>query len=293
MQYESFDSLLLPVTSFPSITHPHERLGLVIGPSTRPLDPGIEQRSFAVGDVANLFRVDFLAVDPEGLPMTPLGVRLTEAALEGTGPFGVVLRVTDLAATLKDLARQGVAPRSQGTWNEGGKVVGQMALLAEEERAATNLLLVQYTTTPKARHAAQTKAKLLAHTLPLRRLDHLAAITRDLEAQTRFWVEVLGVPLAGQVRTETLIIHQFKIGDAVLELLAPATPDSPLARRPPGLISMASWEVADLSAVVSQVRTAGFESTDPAPGALPRTHTATVAASELGGLTMQLLQYVV
>jgi catechol 2,3-dioxygenase-like lactoylglutathione lyase family enzyme len=292
MMYEGLDSLWLLVPSFSTIAHPHERLGLVLSPSARPLDPGIEQRAFAVGAVSNLFHVQFLTVDPEGLPTTLLGTRLAQAAAERAGPFGVVLRVADLNATLTKLAQVGVNPLSRGTWTADGKVVGQLALLAEEERAGTNLVLIQYTTTPKVRHAAQTRAGFLAHRLPLRRLDHLALITRDLEAQTRFWIDVLGVPLAGQVTTETLIIHQFQIGDAVLELLAPASPNSPLTSRPPGLIGMASWEVADLSDVVAQVRKAGFEINDPAPGALPRTQTATVPGSELGGLTCQLLQYV-
>jgi catechol 2,3-dioxygenase-like lactoylglutathione lyase family enzyme len=292
MNYECIDSLWLLVPSFSTIAHPHERLGLVLSPSARPLDPGIEQRAIAVGGLTNLFRVEFLTVDLNGLPTTLLGTRLAQAAAERPGPFGVVLRVANLNATLTKLAQVGVTALSRGTWTADGKVAGQLAFLAEEERAGTNLLLIQYTTTPRMRHAGQVRAGFLAHKLPLLRLDHLALITRDLEGQTRFWVEVLGVPLAGQVTTETLIIHQFKIGDAILELLAPATPDSPLTKRDPGLIGMASWEVADLSDVVAQVQKAGFEISDPAPGALPGTRTATVTGSELGGLTLQLLQYV-
>lgn len=285
MRYEKFDSLLLTVPSLPRIVRLYEQLGLHLSDAARPLDPGLEQQSIAVGDVANLFRIEFLAVDPDSLPITPLGVRLAQAIAERPGPFAVAITVPDLPATLAELTGRGVTPRSQGTWREGDKVVGKVALLAEEERAATDILLVQYQTSAKTRKGP-------THNLPIRRLDHLAAVAADLEAQTRFWVDVLGVPLFGQVRTSSLVIHQFKIGDAILELLGPATPDSPIARRPPGLIAMASWEVADLEKAVAQVHAAGFTITDPAPGALPGTETATVGADELGGLTLQLLQYI-
>jgi catechol 2,3-dioxygenase-like lactoylglutathione lyase family enzyme len=130
------------------------------------------------------------------------------------------------------------------------------------------------------------------HTFPLRRLDHLAAVAHDLDKQCRFWDDVLGVPVFGEVRTPTMIIRQLKIGDAIFELLGPAGPDSPLHKRPAGLVSMAAWEVDDLPAAVAQARAAGFTVPDPAVGVLPGTHTATIPATELGGVAMQLLQYV-
>ncbi|MCE9532072.1 MAG: VOC family protein [Planctomycetes bacterium] len=130
------------------------------------------------------------------------------------------------------------------------------------------------------------------HPFPIRRLDHLAAVAHDLEAQCRFWTDVLGVPLFGEVRTPTLVIRQFKIGDAIFELLGPASADSPIHKRPPGLISMVSLEVANLEASAAQARAAGFTISDPAPGALPRTRTATIPAAEASGLNILLFEYV-
>ena len=291
MRYEALSHVVLPVPG-PGIAAAHERLGLRVGPQTRLIDASLTHRTLSVGGAGNLFQVEFLSVDPMNLPMTPLATRLSEAVFEGGGLFAVALRVADLGAALKELAGRGVVPRSQGELREGGKAVGGVALLGEQERAGTNLLLVQHAQAARHRHAALHKAGLLAHDFPLRRLDHLAVITRDLEAQTRFWADVLGVPPAGEVRTPTLVIRQLRVGDAVLELLGPASADSPLRQRPPGLISMASWEVADLDAAAEQARHAGFTVSDPAPGALPRSRTATIPGAELGGLTMQLLQYV-
>jgi catechol 2,3-dioxygenase-like lactoylglutathione lyase family enzyme len=292
MRYEAISSAVLPVSHLGSAVGAFERLGLRVGPETRLLDASLTHRTVSVGAAANLFQVDLLTVDPANLPTTPLATRLAEALFERSGLFAVALRVPDLSAALKELGGRGVMPSSQGELHEGGKVIGAVALLSVEERAGTNLMLVQFAQTAKQAHLSLNKAGLLEHGFPLKRLDHLAAVCRDLEEQTRFWINVLGVPLAGEVTTPTLVIRQFKIGDAVIELLGPASADSPLRQRPPGLVSLASWEVPDLDAAVSQARLAGFTVTDPAPGALPRSRTATIPAVELGGLTMQLLQYV-
>src|SRR5262249_15887483 len=122
--------------------------------------------------------------------------------------------------------------------------------------------------------------------------DHLAVVTPDLEAKTRFWTDVLGLPVAGEVTTPAMVIRQLRIGDAVLELLAPASADSPVRKRPPGLVGMVAWEGEDLEAAVGQARAGDFTVTDPVAGALPGTRIATVDGTELAGANMQLLQYV-
>jgi hypothetical protein len=83
-----------------------------------------------------------------------------------------------------------------------------------------------------------------------------------------------------------------KIGDAIVELLGPDSPESPLASRPPGLSSMAAWEVGDLDAAVALARERGFTPSEPATGVLPGTRVATIPGAELSGVGMQLLEYV-
>ena len=89
-----------------------------------------------------------------------------------------------------------------------------------------------------------------------------------------------------------MIIRQLKIGDAMLELLGPASPDSPMASRPAGQASMCAWEVPDLDEAVALARERGFTPSTPNTGVLPGTRVATIPGGELAGVGMQLLQYV-
>ena len=72
----------------------------------------------------------------------------------------------------------------------------------------------------------------------------------------------------------------------------PASPDSPLAARPPGLSRMVAFEVDDLDAAVEQARARGFDVPDGRDGILPGTRVASIAANQLSGLTLQLLEYI-
>jgi catechol 2,3-dioxygenase-like lactoylglutathione lyase family enzyme len=170
---------------------------------------------------------------------------------------------------------------------EGEKLV-ELAQLPTVERGVVPITLQEFVEPVEQRHAHAR----LDHDIPFKRLDHLAAIAPDLDAATRYWADTLGIPQTGEVTNPAMIIRQFKIGDANFELLGPATPESPLRNRPPGLISMVALEVAGLAAAVAQAREAGFTVSDPAPGALPGTRAATIPADQLGGLSLQMLEYV-
>jgi catechol 2,3-dioxygenase-like lactoylglutathione lyase family enzyme len=189
-------------------------------------------------------------------------------------PLRVTLRVSDLRAA--------IAPVVAGGLTDYPPRGSQCTLLAIADDAGTDIYMIDAP-------AAVAVDPLWA--FPLKRLDHLAAVTHDIDDKCRFWEEVLGVPVAGEVRTPTMIIRQLKIGDAIFELLGPAGPDSPIHQRPAGLVRMAAWEVDDLPAAVALARSAGFTVSDPATGILPGTRTATIPAAELGGVAMQLLQY--
>jgi catechol 2,3-dioxygenase-like lactoylglutathione lyase family enzyme len=247
---------------------PYERLGLTLTPSAdgrRILHVGLGERRF---------QVHFLA-DAASRPL--LHDSLHDAKRRGAGLFAVGLRVADLSTEIVRLRSRGV-PVVQGD-----NPNPPMAYLPLHDQAAVNLLLIQ---------DGPTMAGAPNHSFPLLRLDHLATVAHDLEVRTRFWTDVLGVPVTGEVRTQALLIRQLRLGDAVLELLGAASADSPIHQRPAGIVSMASWEVADLSGAVAQARAAGFTVSDPAPGLLPGTHIATIQGGELAGLNMQLLQYV-
>jgi catechol 2,3-dioxygenase-like lactoylglutathione lyase family enzyme len=254
MFYQAIDSVYLAVSDLEAARQAHERLGLQL--TDHSLHPDL--RSWHVGEADNAFAVHLV-------PATQ------------TGLCALALRVTDPRTTLEYLRSQEILP-------EGDPPFPAPALalwLPLSDRAGARILLVPHSPAPETP----------AHRLPVKRIDHLAIVAHDLEAKTQFWTDILGVPVTGEVTTPTMVIRQLRIGDAILELLGPASADSPIHQRPPGLVSVASLEVADLQAAVTLVRKAGFTISDPAPGPLPSTHIATVSGDQLGGLNLQLLQY--
>lgn len=277
MIFDAIDSVFLAAADLDTACRPYERLGLCLGPCPAG------RRTLLVGGPENLFAARFLS---EVADDSPLAGPLREARAAGRGLFAVGLGVADLGAALAALAARGV----EATAFRDGAC--QMAWLPLHDRAGTDLVLVRHERPVRDRHADALRDGLLAPSFPLKRLDHLAAVTPDLEARTRFWSDILGVPVAGEVATPTMLIRQLRIGDAVLELLGPASADSPLWKRPPGLVSMVSWETEQLDAVAERARAAGFTVPAPAAGVLPGTRTATVPGAELAGVNMQLLEYV-
>jgi catechol 2,3-dioxygenase-like lactoylglutathione lyase family enzyme len=269
MPYDAIDSLFVATSDLERACRPYERLGLRLSPERAG------RRSFHAGGPGHRVGVHLLS-DPGR--DTLLAGPLREALAAGRGLFAIGLRVPDLSRAVDLLASRGIAATTLAD-DDGG-----LAWLPLDDRAGTNIVLVG--------PAEATRSDLPGHTFPLRRLDHLAAVTHDLEAKTRFWDDALGVRVSGEVTTPAMVIRQLRIGDAVLELLGPASPESPLSQRPPGLVSMASWEVSDLDGAVRQARAAGFTVADPAAGPLPHTRIATVPGAELAGVNLQLLQYV-
>ncbi len=264
MTFDAIDTLFVAAADLDAACRPYEQLGLGAGLTRQG------SRCLLVGQAHNLVAVRFLA---DAAPGSPLVEPLRRAVAAGRNLFAVGLRVADLGR-LASIGVRGI-PFRDGEEDR--------AWLPLHDQAGTDLGLVR-----RERHAAAA----VVGPFPLKRLDHLAVVTHDLEEKTKFWADVLGVPVAGEVTTPALVIRQLRIGEAVLELLGPASADSPLWKRPPGLVSMASWEVDDLDGAVRQAREAGFAVPDPAPGPLPGTRITTIQGSDLAGVNMQLLQYV-
>jgi catechol 2,3-dioxygenase-like lactoylglutathione lyase family enzyme len=292
MQYEAIDHVIFPVADLGSAA-PFERLGLSLTPPMPHSGLGTENRCMFTGGKDSLFYIELLRLADRAQAAPRLeGSPLLAALDEPRGLAVVVLRVPDLKAALANLSRAGIEAVAMEIPGGDGTKICDVASLPSQAPGAVNLALVQYTQPHDDAHASLSKAGLLTHDLPVKRLDHLAAIAPDLESATRFWTDVLGVPVSGEIATPVMIIRQFKIGDAIMELLGPATADSPMRSRPAGLVSMTALEVPDLAAAVAHARAAGFSAPDPATGVLPDTRTATIPATELSGLGLQLLEYV-
>lgn len=292
MLYDAIDHVILPVADLDQAAEPFRRLGLTLFPGTRHEGRGTRNTGFFVGEGDRGFYVELLGVADPVEARRAHGEAFLQAAEQRRGVMAVCLRTSDLPSAVSALEQRGLSPTQHEVKGGDGQKICDVAELGRPDQALTDLRLIQYHPSHAARHERRAASGLLSHALPLKRLDHLAAVAPDLEAATRFWVDVLGVPVAGEVGTPVMLIRQLKVGDAIFELLGPATPDSPLASRPPGLASMAAFEVPDLQAAVEQARAAGFTVPDPGAGALPGTRTATIPAAELSGIALQLLEYV-
>ncbi|MFN8506794.1 MAG: hypothetical protein U0547_04425 [Dehalococcoidia bacterium] len=66
-----------------------------------------------------------------------------------------------------------------------------------------------------------------------------------------------------------MVIQQMKVGDAILEFLGPDGPESRILQRPPGLATMAAFEVADIQAAVAHARSRGFSPATRGPARCP------------------------
>jgi catechol 2,3-dioxygenase-like lactoylglutathione lyase family enzyme len=282
--YEGIARVLLPVSDLAAACAPFERLGLVVSPAREPQGRGIRIRTVPVGGPDNLFEIELV-----GQAETPGGGWVFGDRVD-RGLSTVVLRVSDMATALAALAERGIRATSHTILGANGERRIELAMLPDLPDAAASIRLIQHFQTPEERFAEDFGGR--QHAMPLKRLDHLAAVAPDLERSCTFWDEVLGVPTVGEVVSPTIVVRQLKIGDAILELLGPSTPDSPIRQRPPGLGSSCSFEVPDLDAAIAHAQAAGFVVNDRRIGTLPGTIVATIPAAQASGLNVQLLQYV-
>lgn len=128
-------------------------------------------------------------------------------------------------------------------------------------------------------------------------IDHVAVRVADYEAAKRRWGEVAGVEERRRfdVAEAQIVIGQFPIGRAVIELIAPAGPDAPLAKtieeEREGAFPAVAIEVADLDAEIARYRAAGLDVPDAETGVLPGTRRSTIGAEQAFGIGIQLLEY--
>lgn len=104
-------------------------------------------------------------------------------------------------------------------------------------------------------------------------LDHIGIAVPDLEAAFGPY-RLLGLSQVGEdevVAAQSVRVRALQVGESLLELLEPTTPESPvaafLARRGPGLHHVA-LRVTDVTAEVERLSEAGarFLNTEPRPG---------------------------
>ncbi|MEP6870994.1 MAG: VOC family protein [Anaerolineaceae bacterium] len=288
MLVTSLDHVVVPVSSLADASRPYEKLGLVLTPQAAHQGIGTENRAFFAGSGAD-FYVELLGIRDRA-EAESAGRTLYLDRMD-SGIARLMLEVTAIHDVVAQLDKRGIATEVSAVMAGDGRKICDVAPIDGVAALGFALGLVEYGESPSERHSRRVQAGRFAHTFPLKRLDHLAAITPDLDRATRFWTDVLEVPVFGEVRGGGMIIRQMKMGDAIFELLGPDGPGSRLHSRPAGIVNMCAFEVPNLDQAVSSARELGFSPNDPANGLLPGTRVATIPANEIAGVGMQLLEY--
>lgn len=292
MHLQTIDHIVIAVEDVAKAREPLERLGLTLTPVMTHGDGATRNTVFFAGNETTEFYVELLGLaDPEAASTSPRAQALKRTLERGGGAHSIMLSTEDLAAARRDLAVLPGGFDETTVTRADGSVIATVLRPADASPAGCPFGIIAYAERLDVRRARHRDAGLFANPLGLRRMDHLAAVVHDIEGATRVWDSVLGVPVFGQVRGTGMVIQQMKVGDAILEFLGPDGPESRILQRPPGLATMAAFEVADIQAAVAHARSRGFSPGDPGPGPLPGTHVATIPAIELG-FGLQLLQYV-
>jgi methylmalonyl-CoA/ethylmalonyl-CoA epimerase len=130
----------------------------------------------------------------------------------------------------------------------------------------------------------------------LRKLEHVAVAVRDLDAAIAHYERIWNVEVSHRERVDDQGVEEamLPLGDAYLQLLAPTTEHSTVAkfieRRGEGLHHVA-YEVDDLQAALTELKEKGMRLIDetPRPGGRGH-HVAFVHPSGNLGLLVELVQ---
>lgn len=132
--------------------------------------------------------------------------------------------------------------------------------------------------------------------MPPIKINHVAVVVEDIDTALGFWQNALGLPLnhVEHNENESVDIAFLPIGDSEIELIAPFTEDSGVARylakRGSGLHHLCI-EVEDITAAIAQIIASGGELINEAPRTRPDgTHYVFVHPRSTGGVLLELYQ---
>lgn len=292
MSDTALDHVVLAVADLDSAAAPFEKLGLKLShPGEHPGQGTKNRVIFVVQNDGNEFYVELLSVRDEGEAKAAGHDSLLAKIEAGGGLLRLMLRTTDLAGIAARMDAKGLKYRRDTVLRNSGTPIGDV-LRPEGTPAGCEIGIIQYAEDLPARLARHQANGMLGHDYPLKRADHVALLTPVPAPIIGFWAEVLGLPVTGEIAGGPMTIYQILAGDIVVELLAPSSPDSPIASRPPGLASVVAFEVPVLDDAVAQARERGFTAPDGEVGVIPGTRRSSIPAGETSGLTVQLIEYV-
>ena len=128
------------------------------------------------------------------------------------------------------------------------------------------------------------------------KVDHIAVVVEDVQAARGFWEKALGLTVERTEKNdeEAVEIAFLPLGDGEIELIAPITEDSGvakyLAKKGPGLHHLCI-EVEDIEASMKQIAGAGAELINETPKTRDNgTRYAFVHPKSTGGVLLELYQ---
>ncbi len=130
----------------------------------------------------------------------------------------------------------------------------------------------------------------------IKRIDHIAIAVNDIDDVVRFYTDTLKLDLSGVevVTGQKAKVGFLKIGESNIELVQPASDDSPLVKfletRGPGIHHIC-FEVEDIQKEVEELKKQGVRMIDetPRPGA-HNTRVAFIHPKSSGGVLIELNQ---
>ena len=128
----------------------------------------------------------------------------------------------------------------------------------------------------------------------IKRIDHIAIAVNDIDDVARFYTDTLKLDLSGVevVTGQKAKVGFLKIGESNIELVQPASDDSPLVKfletRGPGIHHIC-FEVEDIQKEVEELKKQGVRMIDetPRPGA-HNTRVAFIHPKSSGGVLIEL-----
>lgn len=134
--------------------------------------------------------------------------------------------------------------------------------------------------------------------MPPIKINHIAVVVEDVNKALQFWQQGLGLPLhhVEHNESEAVDIAFLPVGDGEIELIAPFTEDSGvakyLAKRGAGLHHLCI-EVDDIDSALAQIVRSGAELINETPRTRPDgTKYAFVHPKSTGGVLLELYELV-
>jgi methylmalonyl-CoA/ethylmalonyl-CoA epimerase len=131
--------------------------------------------------------------------------------------------------------------------------------------------------------------------MKLKAIDHLCFAVRDLDAARKKYEQDLGLELDGLYvsRSEKISAARYYVGEVALELIAPTSADSEVAkflqRRGEGFY-LISYRVDDVEATLSELKAKGVRTIDRRPRRLRGNRYAFIhSPGELSGVLTEVL----